>query len=88
MKKLKLKSEIDKIFDDQLNRVKEQYINSLRLALQVIGKSKRVYLVSSIMFMEKSDDILMFADVSLNLNPNSKNLLQLHWKAQDFQVKF
>ena len=25
-----LKSEIDKIFDDQLNRVKEQYINSLR----------------------------------------------------------
>ena len=61
--------------------------DTLRAALQVIGKSKKVELVSSIMFMEKSDDILMFADVSLNLNPNSKELASIALESARFSSK-
>lgn len=61
--------------------------DTLRAALQVIGKSKKVELVSSIMFMEKSDDILIFADVSLNLNPNSKELASIALESATFSSK-
>lgn len=61
--------------------------DTLRAALQVIGKSKKVELVSSIMFMEKSDDILIFADVSLNLNPNSKELASIALESAIFSSK-
>ncbi|MGL5640476.1 MAG: phosphate acetyltransferase [Mycoplasmoidaceae bacterium] len=61
--------------------------DTLRAALQVIGKNKSVELVSSIMFMEKSNDILMFADVSLNLNPNSKELASIALESAKFSSK-
>ena len=61
--------------------------DTLRAALQVIGKSKKVELVSSIMFMEKSDDILIFADVSLNLDPNSKELASIALESARFSSK-
>ena len=61
--------------------------DTLRAALQVIGKTKKVELVSSIMFMEKSDDILIFADVSLNLNPNSKELASIALESAIFSSK-
>ncbi|MGL4616790.1 MAG: phosphate acetyltransferase [Mycoplasmoidaceae bacterium] len=61
--------------------------DTLRAALQVIGKNKKAELVSSIMFMEKSNDILMFADVSLNLNPNSKELASIAIESAKFSNK-
>ena len=38
--------------------------------------------------MEKSDDILIFADVSLNLNPNSKALAPIALESARISSKF
>ncbi len=47
---------------------------TLRAALQVIGKNKKNELVSSLMIMQMKNNILIFGDCALNINPNAIEL--------------
>ena len=51
--------------------------DTLRAALQVVKKAPDAGIVTSLMVMEKESTSLIFADISLNLNPNVEELANI-----------
>ncbi len=49
----------------------------LRTALQVIKPRKESKIVTSVMIMQKKDNLMMFGDCSMSINPNSEELLEI-----------
>ncbi|WP_342277042.1 phosphate acetyltransferase [Spiroplasma endosymbiont of Nebria brevicollis] len=49
----------------------------LRAALQVVGAKSGIKTVSSTFIMNKDEDIFLFSDGSINLNPNSEQLADI-----------
>ncbi len=51
--------------------------DTLRAALQIVKKAPDADIVTSLMLMEKDDESLIFADISLNLNPSAEELANI-----------
>ncbi len=51
--------------------------DTLRAALQVVKKAPDANIVTSLMVMEKELESVIFADISLNLNPNAEELANI-----------
>ncbi len=51
--------------------------DTLRAALQVVKKAPDAGVVTSLMVMEKESASLIFADISLNINPNTEELANI-----------
>ncbi len=51
--------------------------DTLRAALQIVKPRQGSKIVTSAMILEKGDDILVFGDISLALNPNSEELASI-----------
>ncbi len=51
--------------------------DTLRAALQIVKKAPDASIVTSLMVMEKATESVIFADISLNLNPNAEELANI-----------
>ena len=56
----------------------------LRSAFKVIGPKKDVKTISSVMIMHRNDDSYIFSDISVNIKPNSDQLVDIAKNACDF----
>ena len=58
--------------------------NTLKPALQILKTAPDAKIVSSVFILEKNDDLSIFSDCAININPNAQTLANMTEMACDF----